>query len=597
VSHPASASRRAIASPRLAAACRLLTVGISLMALSCGSEGSVAPGKGGVVPEDSSAVPRVLTSVEITGVPPAEQRLYIGRTLRLWAEPYDQHDTLMAAMPIVWSSSNALTADVDHWGHVRLRAAGSVVITATIEEKADTVSLVIVPVPVTAVRVTPLRATTYVGLPVSIAAMPVDSIGGKLADRAVTWASSDERLATMDTTGQVTPLAPGTVSVTAQSEGKSAVVAITVLPRPIADWSGVTEDWVTYQGNAGHTAHVPATLDPVVFKRGWEYGMEGASPHPVVVAEGRVFVAAATRGGGAGLVVLDASTGEERQSHALGLGVEVNPPAYGDGTVYVTTNKSDVDTFLWAFDASTGVERFRSPYGSQGLPYQAPVVIGGTVYAAGGEYSGLYAYDARDGAVRWFVPEFNNFPWWTPAVRDGWVYVFVASYVPTLTVFDAATGAVDHEILDRTVEWSGVDRDVSAVLGSSNNALVTTGGRLVSFDLVNRRVGWEQPGAFLGNLSVANGVIYVLNGRQIEARRESDGSFLWAWAPPEGEPAATTVATANLLFVSTAANTYAVDLDARTHTWSHPVGGSLALSKQGMLLIARPGKIVGIAVK
>jgi hypothetical protein len=49
----------------------------------------------------------------------------------------------------------------------------------------------------------------------------------------------------------------------------------------------------------------------------------------------------------------------------------------------------------------------------------------------------------------------------------------------------------------------------------------------------------------------------------------------------------TMIATRNLLFVATETATYAVDLEARRQTWSHPAGGHLALSVQGYLLIAR----------
>jgi outer membrane protein assembly factor BamB len=58
------------------------------------------------------------------------------------------------------------------------------------------------------------------------------------------------------------------------------------------------------------------------------------------------------------------------------------------------------------------------------------------------------------------------------------------------------------------------------------------------------------------------------------------------------------VATKNLLFVSTAANTYAVDLTSRRQMWSYPAGGQLALSNQGILFIAQvTGKLTAIAVK
>ena len=41
------------------------------------------------------------------------------------------------------------------------------------------------------------------------------------------------------------------------------------------------------------------------------------------------------------------------------------------------------------------------------------------------------------------------------------------------------------------------------------------------------------------------------------------------------------IATKNLLLVSTAANTYAVDLASHSQVWSYPAGGHLTLERAG----------------
>lgn len=53
--------------------------------------------------------------------------------------------------------------------------------------------------------------------------------GTTLTDRAVTWSSSDVSAATVSSTGLVTALQPGTVTISATSEGKSAAAAITIV--------------------------------------------------------------------------------------------------------------------------------------------------------------------------------------------------------------------------------------------------------------------------------------------------------------------------------------------------------------------------------
>ena len=58
------------------------------------------------------------------------------------------------------------------------------------------------------------------------------------------------------------------------------------------------------------------------------------------------------------------------------------------------------------------------------------------------------------------------------------------------------------------------------------------------------------------------------------------------------------IATKNLLFASDGATTYAADLDAHRQVWAYPAGGDLSLSKDGLLLIARPdGVLVAVTAK
>ncbi|MHA2217862.1 MAG: hypothetical protein ACXACY_18155 [Candidatus Hodarchaeales archaeon] len=58
------------------------------------------------------------------------------------------------------------------------------------------------------------------------------------------------------------------------------------------------------------------------------------------------------------------------------------------------------------------------------------------------------------------------------------------------------------------------------------------------------------------------------------------------------------IATKNLLLVSNSIKSYAVDLTTHKTVWSYDIGGLLALSKQGILLIAsKDGKVAAINVK
>ena len=140
--------------------------------------------------------------------------------------------------------------------------------------------------------------------------------------------------------------------------------------------------------------------------------------------------------------------------------------------------------------------------------------------------------------------------------------------------------------------------NTAPTLGGASNVLATNGRRLISFNLQSRSIGYAIASNFRGQVTVANGVVYVVNGTQVEARNESDGSLQWSWAPPEGQPVGPMIVTKNLALVSTAANTYAVDLVSHSQVWSHPAGGHLTLSAQGILFIAQSsGRLTAVSVR
>ena len=380
---------------------------------------------------------------------------------------------------------------------------------------------------------------------------------------------------------------------TASSGGAFAADTITVT-RPVADWSGAVE-WTTYQGNASHTGYNPVAMDVQVFQELWSKTVSTAALNPVTAGDGKVFVSTNAYFGVQDAKGLDARTGAELWTRNFGNIHSVHPPAYANGTVYLQTGGHG-DSFLWALDAANGSVRFQSAYLNQWSRYFAPVIVGSSVYVAGGYYGGMYAFNS-DGTQRWFAAT-NQYDQFTPAVKDGLVYAYTGNNQPKLTVANAATGAIAYEIADPGFVWDGWSMNTAPTLGSGSNLLATNGRRLISFDLQARSIGYTITSNFRGQVTVANGVVYVVNNSQVEARNESDGSFQWSWTPPAGQPVGPMIATKNLLLVSTATSTYAVDLASQQPVWSYPAGGHLTLSAQGILFIAQSsGRLTAVSVR
>ncbi len=535
--------------------------------------------------------------IGIDGLPAADS-VFVGGHYYIVANTYDADHHLVTRADLSWASSDTTVLALypgSSAASLEARKPGTARLTIRSEGATFTADIVVRDVPVATVTLTPTDPAGYVGATMALQATIVDAFGNVRTDRHATWTSDNPNLLQVDSTGVLTMVGAGTASIRATCDAAADTVSVLSLPHPTLDWSQVTTEWTTYQGNASHTGYIPAVLDPVQFTPRWSVSLAtGSSLTPATAGGGHIYVSTDAYFGQQLLYTIDAATGAIQWSYDFGQIHSVDPPAYADGSVYVATGGQG-DSYLWSFDASTGGLRFHTGYGNQWSRYMAPVIDGQTLYMAGGTYGGMYAFNTSDGSTRWFLGlnQYDNF---TPAVRGGMVYAYTGLYTPEVTVADASTGAAIDHIPDPAFNWIGWSMDASPVLGSGETLLTTQSGRLLSFDLTNHQIGWSLTGAYAGQLSLANGIVYVQNGPTIDARRESDGGLLWSVATPPGLQGPMLV-TQNLLLLSSATTTWAADLTAHRIAWSYPVGGQLALTQDGLLLIAGwDGKLTAIQV-
>jgi len=360
------------------------------------------------------------------------------------------------------------------------------------------------------------------------------------------------------------------------------------------DWA---DYWETYQGDERHSGYVPLSLEPEVFALRWQREVAaGVSLNPVTAADGKVFVSLLRHFGvGESLFVLDARDGEPLWSRDFGSVFSVNPPAYGYGNVYIQTGNHGRDTYLWAFDAETGAKVFQSPHSAQWERYYAPTIYDGNVYVNGGYYGGMYAFDAFSGASLWFydLPQYDDF---TPAVDEEHVYAYVGEYAPALYVVDRETGQFEYRIDDPNFDWNGWSMDLAPVLGSMDDVIAIHDGRLLSFDVVARKIGFEIQEGFSGQPSVAKGVIYAINSGSVEARDESNGALLWSWAPAVGSATEHLIVTDTHVLARTHTHTHAIELLSGDSVWSHPVAGHMAIGEETLYIASDTGTVTAISI-
>jgi uncharacterized protein YjdB len=174
-------------------------------------------------------VPRIVS----IGVTPPAATLSVGETARLTAAPQASGGTA-AHRPLAWSSSDPAVATVGNDGLVTAVSPGKATISVAAEGITGRAAVTVTPAPVASVTVTPPALSLTVGATAKVSAAPGDAAGRPLTGREIVWSSSAVAVATVAADGIVHGLAPGSATLTATSEGRSAAVAVTVTPIPVA---------------------------------------------------------------------------------------------------------------------------------------------------------------------------------------------------------------------------------------------------------------------------------------------------------------------------------------------------------------------------
>lgn len=132
---------------------------------------------------------------------------------------------------VTWTSSNTAVATVNASGLVTAVAAGTATITVkTVDgNKTATSAITVAAIPVSSVAVSPTSASLYAGNTQQLSATisPANA-----TNKNVTWSSSNNAIATVNSSGLVTAVAAGTATITAttQDGNKTASATITVNP-------------------------------------------------------------------------------------------------------------------------------------------------------------------------------------------------------------------------------------------------------------------------------------------------------------------------------------------------------------------------------
>jgi len=190
-----------------------------------------AEGRSGV-----ATVTVVLRAVAAVRVAPAAAQVVEGGSTQLSATLTDADGNVLTGREVGWVSANNTVATVTPAGLVTGVASGTVSILAASEGKVGTATVTVIPPPVAKIVANPTGLSIRNGTSAPITVTLQDAAGKTLTGRAITWSTSDDRIASVIATATPASVlvrgnAPGVATITVQSEG--VTLAVTVIVRII----------------------------------------------------------------------------------------------------------------------------------------------------------------------------------------------------------------------------------------------------------------------------------------------------------------------------------------------------------------------------
>ena len=154
---------------------------------------------------------------------------------------------------VSWSSSNTAVATVSSTGLVTGIALGTATITVTTTDggKTATSAITVSTIPVTGVSVSPTTATIATGATQQLTATIAPT---NASNKNLTWTSSNTAVATVSTSGLVTGVATGTVTITVATVDGNKIATATISVGTLVNYYRIKNRWQanTYLYDAGN---------------------------------------------------------------------------------------------------------------------------------------------------------------------------------------------------------------------------------------------------------------------------------------------------------------------------------------------------------
>jgi len=431
-----------------------------------------------------SAVLTVATvPVASIAVTPANAAMLIGESQRLVARLLDARGNTLTGRPVTWIGGAPNVATVDSTGLVRAVATGSAVIVASSEGARASVPVTVSPITVSTVTVTPATGSVESGKALQLTARIADIRGRVVAGKVATWSSSHPSRATVSSTGRVTAVSPGSVTITATSDGVSGAATLTMTPVQVARVTVLPATAALFTGRTlvltlQLASATGAVLSPTGRTITW------TTSDPAIATVGSTGIVTTT---GAGVVTVSASTDGVTGSATLTVSdIPVSSVTVSPAVVSLTTG-SALQLGATALDASGAPITGRTAAWASNAPSVASVDASGRVSAlAPGTARVTATIDGQQGGATVTV---SAIPVSSITIAPGAPSVTVGEALAlTATLFGPAPN-VPLSPVGRTVTWSVVNTGVATISSSG----VLTG---VAPGTTTATVQAQSPGQF-----------------------------------------------------------------------------------------------------
>ena len=439
-------------------------------------------------------------------VSPNGTEVHVGDKVQFTAVAKDASGKVMDVKPDVWFAAPFDVAGTDDKGVVVFHQPGVVTVGVVINDKPGIAHVTVVTPPVAKIDIAPMPLGLAVGTSTIISATARNSNGDPRSDTPIQWKSSTPAIATVDASGMVTAIAPGTARLQATAGPASAetsvrVVADTVRSLAIspADTNAKTGDVVHFSA-AAKSAKGSEVKDVLIT---WSVSGAGASIYPdggfVAVRPGTYVVKASIGGHDASAAITVAPRNAERAIEVVAHVPSKNP---ADGKALQTSEQWIVGNHLYVSTIADRVYAWdisdpANPKALDSIKVDARLVndvsttpdgkIGVfTREEASNRKNGIVFFDASDPAHLKILSEY------TETVTGGVHSAYIDSHYVYIT--DDATGSL------RVIDFKDVAHPKEVARWQTENATAQT---------VAGPFGPTETGRYLHDLQVKDGLAYL----------------------------------------------------------------------------------------